>query len=183
MADLAPNPYDFLPPKPGFELTSDDVAEGGTIAEAHVFDGFGLTGGNASPHLRWSGAPEGTAGYVVTILDPDAPTGSGFWHWTVVNLPADVTELPTGAGSSDETLPGSGAFHVRSDYGPRAYGGPAPLAGPKRHRYIFTVHALDEPLDVAPDTAPAAVGFNLHFHTLARAQFTAECEAPQASGA
>lgn len=181
MADRAPNPYEnHLPPKPDFELTSDDVAEGGTIAEDHVFNGFGLTGGNTSPHLRWSGAPEGTAGYVVTVLDPDAPTGSGFWHWAVVNLPADVTELPKGAGSGDDTLPGKGGFHVRNDYGNRNYGGPAPLAAPKRHRYIFTVHAIDEPLEVDGDTSPAAVGFNLFFHTIGRAHLIAEYEVPDA---
>jgi Raf kinase inhibitor-like YbhB/YbcL family protein len=178
MAERAPNPYDFLPQQPTFRLTSDDIAEGGTIPEAHVFNGFGLTGGNTSPHLRWSGAPETTEAYVVTVLDPDAPTGSGFWHWAVVNLPADVSELPRGAGSGDDALPG-GAFHVRNDYGTRGYGGPAPLAAPKRHRYIFTVHAIDEPLEVDADTSPAAVGFNLFFHTIGRAQLIAEYEVPE----
>jgi Raf kinase inhibitor-like YbhB/YbcL family protein len=179
MAERAPNPYDFLPQQPTFRLTSDDIAEGGTIPEAHVFNGFGLTGGNTSPHLRWSGAPETTEAYVVTVLDPDAPTGSGFWHWAVVNLPADVSELPRGVGSGDDALPG-GAFHVRNDYGTRGYGGPAPLAAPKRHRYIFTVHAIDEPLEVDADTSPAAVGFNLFFHTIGRAQLIAEYEVPEA---
>lgn len=177
MADRAPNPYDYLPQKPSFELTSDDITHGGTMPEAHVFNGFGLAGGNASPHLRWSGAPEGTAGYVVTVLDPDAPTGSGFWHWTVVNLPADVTELPRDAGAGDDALPGG--FHVPSDYGARGYGGPAPLAAPKRHRYIFTVHAVDELLDVDANVTPAVVGFNLFFHTLGRAQLIAEYEVPE----
>ncbi|HEU5427776.1 MAG TPA: YbhB/YbcL family Raf kinase inhibitor-like protein [Actinocrinis sp.] len=176
MAERAPNPYDYLPQQPSFHLASDDIAEGGTIAETHVFNGFGLTGGNSSPHLRWYGAPDNTEGYVVTVLDPDAPTGSGFWHWVVVNLPAHVSELPQGAGSGDEKLPGG--FHVRNDYGTRGYGGPAPLAAPKRHRYIFTVHALDEPLEVDADTSPAAIGFNLFFHTIARAQLTAEYEVP-----
>jgi Raf kinase inhibitor-like YbhB/YbcL family protein len=179
MAERAPNPYDYLPAKPGFELTSDDIVEGGTIPEAHVFEGFGLTGGNTSPHLRWSGAPEGTRGYVVTVFDPDAPTGSGFWHWCVVNLAGDVTELPAGAGAGDASLPGSGAFHVRSDYGVRGYGGPAPLVAPKRHRYIFTVHAIDEPLAVTPDDGPPVVGFNLFFHTLGRAHLIAEYEIPE----
>jgi Raf kinase inhibitor-like YbhB/YbcL family protein len=177
MAERAPNPYDFLPQQPAFHLTSDDVTEGGTIPEAHVFDGFGLTGGNTSPHLRWYGAPDNTEGYVVTVLDPDAPTGSGFWHWVVVNLPAHVSELPQGAGAGDDKLPGG--FHVRNDYGTRGYGGPAPLAAPKRHRYIFTVHALDEPLEVDADTSPAAIGFNLFFHTIARAQLIAEYEVPE----
>ncbi|HXR69384.1 YbhB/YbcL family Raf kinase inhibitor-like protein [Actinocrinis sp.] len=176
MVERAPNPYDFLPQQPAFHLTSDDIAEGGTIAEAHVFNGFGLTGGNSSPHLRWYGAPDNTEGYVVTVLDPDAPTGSGFWHWVVVNLPAHVSELPQDAGSGDDKLPGG--FHVRNDYGTRRYDGPAPLAAPKRHRYIFTVHALDEPLEVDADASPAAIGFNLFFHTIARAQLIAEYEVP-----
>ena len=176
MADRAPNPYDHLPEKPGFELTSDDVAEGGTMAQAHIFNGFGLTGGNTSPQLRWSGAPEGTVAYVVTVLDPDAPTGSGFWHWNVVNIPAEVTELAQGAGAGDDALPGG--FHVRNDYGTRDYGGPAPLAAPKRHRYIFTVHALDAPLEVDADATPAVIGFNMFFHTLGRAHLIAEYEVP-----
>jgi len=164
MADRAPNPYDYLPEKPGFALTSDDVAEGGTIPQAHVFDGFGLTGGNTSPHLRWSGAPEGTVAYVVTVLDPDAPTGSGFWHWLLVNLPASVTELERGV----DPLP-DGAFCVRNDYGERNYGGSAPPPGDRPHRYVFAVHALDvDKLEVGPDASPAYVGFNLAFHTLAR---------------
>lgn len=179
MADRAPNPYDYLPQKPSFELTSDDLTEGETMSEAHVFDGFGLSGGNASPHLRWSGAPEGTVGYVVTAFDPDAPTASGFWHWVVANLPADVTELPRGAGSGDDALPGSGGFHVRNDVGVRGYGGPAPLAAPKRHRYIFTVHAIDERLEVDADATPAVVGFNLFFHTLGRAHLISEYEIPE----
>lgn len=177
MVERAPNPYDFLPQQPSFHVASDDIAEGATMAESHVFNGFGLTGGNTSPHLRWSGAPGNTAGYVVTVLDPDAPTGSGFWHWAVVNLPADTSELARGAGSGDDALPGG--FHVRNDYGTRAYGGPAPLAAPKRHRYIFTVHAIDEPLEVDADTTPAAVGFNLFFHTVARAHLIAEYEVPE----
>ena len=175
MANRAPNPFDFLPEVPAFELSSDDVAPGGVLAEAHVFNGFGFDGENRSPHLRWSGAPEGTQSFVVSIVDPDAPTGSGFWHWTVVNIPADVDELPAGSGEDDVSLP-DGAFHVRNDYSRHGYDGPAPAAGPVSHRYIFTVHAVDvESIDdVTQETSAAAVGFNLYFHTLARAQFIAE---------
>jgi len=174
MANPAPNPFDFLPEKPSFELTSDDVAAGAALPEAHVFNGFGFDGANRSPHLRWSGAPEGTRSFVVNVVDPDAPTGSGFWHWVAVNLPVTTTELPAGAGASDETLP-RGAFHVRNDYSRHGYDGPAPAAGPVSHRYIFTVHAVDvDALEVTSDTSAAAVGFNLYFHTLARAQFVAE---------
>src|SRR3954463_10389520 len=105
----AEDPYAKLPPVPSFTVTSDDVAHEQTLGDEHV-----AAKGNRSPHLSWSGAPEGTKSYVVTTYDPDAPTPSGFWHWVVVDIPADVTELPTGAGDSDDTLP-DGAFHVRND--------------------------------------------------------------------
>jgi hypothetical protein len=126
-------------------------------------------GQNLSPQLAWSGFPAETRSFAVTCYDPDAPTGSGFWHWVLVNVPASVTELPRGAGSTSSAgLPG--AFSVRNDYGESTYGGSAPPAGDRPHRYVFAVHALDvEKLDVTPDTSAAAVGFNLTFHTLARA--------------
>jgi Raf kinase inhibitor-like YbhB/YbcL family protein len=121
--------------------------------------------------LEWSGFPEGTASFVVTCFDPDAPIVSGFWHWVAVNIPASVTSLPTGAGASDESLPGA-AFHVRNDFGAAAYGGSAPPKGDMVHRYYFVVHAVDvETLDVS-GASPAVVGFNLAFHTLARAIIT-----------
>lgn len=132
------------------------------MAIRHAHGGAG--GQNLSPQLAWSGFPEDTASFTVTCLDPDAPTGSGFWHWSAVNLPASVTELPTGA-----SLPG-GAFCVRNDFGEREYGGPAPPPGDRPHRYVFAVHAVDVPaLEVTPDTTPTVVAFNLAFHTLARA--------------
>jgi len=160
----APDPYDILPPKPGFQLTSDDITDGQPLDKRFAHDSVG--GENVSPHLRWSGFPEPTRGFVVTCFDPDAPTGSGFWHWVLVGLPAGTTELPTGAGAPGELPPG--AFHVRNDYGPAAYGGAAPPAGDVTHRYVFTVHAVDAPLDLDPSVSPAVVGFNLAFHTLAR---------------
>ena len=101
--------------------------------------------------------------------DPDAPTPSGFWHWFVVDVPASVTELAGGVGASDETLP-DGAFHIRNDYGAKDWGGAAPPPGEPPHRYVFAVHALDvESLDVNDEITPAIAGFNLRFHTIARA--------------
>ncbi|NJC41566.1 hypothetical protein GGQ87_001824 [Brevundimonas alba] len=149
-----------------FTLSSNDITDGGVLPDAQV-----QAKGNTSPHLKWSGAPEGTKSYAVTCYDPDAPTGSGFWHWTVANIPADVTELSTGG-----PVP-SGAVEGRTDYGSPGFGGAAPPPGHGPHRYIFTVFAVDtEKLDVTPDNSGAVFGFNLHFHTLAKATITATYE-------
>lgn len=148
-----------------FTLTSAGFTDGGDLPDAQV-----QARGNLSPQLSWSGAPEGTKSFAVTCYDPDAPTGSGFWHWTVANLPADVTELAEGASSAG--LP-RGAVEGRTDFGEPGFGGAAPPPGHGPHRYIFTVFAVDtEKLDVTPGNSGAVFGFNLHFHTLAKASIT-----------
>ena len=159
---VAPNPYDLLPSVPSFTVTSEDVTDGQPLKDDQV-----AAKGNKSPQLSWSGAPEGTKSYTVTCFDPDAPTPSGFWHWVLVDLPADVTSLEAGAASCE--LPGK-AFHVRNDAGEAGFTGAAPPQGDQVHRYFFVVHAVgEETLGVDPSASPAVVSFNLAFKTLARA--------------
>ena len=159
---IAPNPYDYLPQTSSFEVTSDDVTDGQPLKDDQVADK-----GNTSPQLSWSGAPEGTKSYVVTCFDPDAPTPCGFWHWSLVDIPADVTSLDAGAAGGD--LPGK-AFHVRNDGGEAGFMGAAPPEGDHQHRYFFVVHAVGEDsLGVDADASNAVVSFNLAFKTLGRA--------------
>ena len=155
-----------------FRLWSNDMKEGGTLAQAQVFNGMGHSGGNKSPHLAWDGAPEGTKSFVVTCYDPDAPTGSGWWHWIVINLPASTKELPAGAGTTGGKLP-AGAVQMRNDYGTHEFGGAAPPPGPAHH-YIFTVFALKvEKLELDPPSSAALVGFMTNFNSLGKATLTA----------
>jgi hypothetical protein len=156
-----------------FKLTSPDVSNGGTIKAEQVFNSFGCTGSSISPELNWSGAPAATKSFAVTVYDPDAPTGSGFWHWLIANIPASTASLAKNAGDPKADLAPKGSVQSRTDFGTSGYGGPCPPKGDKPHRYIFTVFAVDtDKLDVTPETTGAVVGFNLHFHTLAKATFT-----------
>jgi Raf kinase inhibitor-like YbhB/YbcL family protein len=133
--------------------------------------GFGCSGNNHSPQLSWSGAPAGTRSFTVTCFDPDAPTGSGFWHWVVVNLPPSVTELPFDAGNPASGKLPAGALQLRNDAGTQGYAGACPPQGDHPHRYLFTVFAVGvDQLPVNADTSAAVVGFQLHFNTLEKAE-------------
>ena len=154
------------------KLVSHDLRDGEKLPHRQVFNGMGYDGENLSPHLAWDDVPAGTKSFVVTCYDPDAPTGSGWWHWIVANIPADTRELPTGAGSGLVGLP-AGALQTRTDFGKAGYGGAAPPKG-ETHRYIFTVLEMDvEIIDVDEGASGAMVGFNVHFHSLGSASITA----------
>ena len=143
------------------------------MPEASVLNGFGCTGGNRSPALAWKDAPAGTRSFAVTIYDPDAPTGSGWWHWGVFNLPASTSGLPAGAGDPAKPNLPAGAVQNRTDFGTSGYGGPCPPQGDKPHRYIVTVHALKvESLPLGADAGGAMLGFYLGANALAKASLT-----------
>jgi hypothetical protein len=157
----------------GFELMSPDLQEGGRLNMEQVFNGFGCTGGNISPALKWQGAPKGTKSFAVTAYDPDAPTGSGWWHWVIFNIPADQAGLPKNAGDPASGLAPAGSVQAKNDFGSPGYGGACPPQGHKPHRYIFTVYALDtDKLPLEANATAAMVGFNLNHHTLAKALIT-----------
>ncbi len=157
----------------GFTLTSPDIKPGGTLSDKYVLNDFGCTGQNISPALSWSGAPAGTKSFLLTIYDPDAPTGGGWWHWLMFNIPASVTSLPEGAG-----VPGkepAGAVQSVTDFGKPGFGGACPPKGDKPHRYVFTVYALKtDKLDLPAAAMPDAVGFTAHFAIIGKASFMAK---------
>ncbi|CAM4134148.1 YbhB/YbcL family Raf kinase inhibitor-like protein [Palleronia rufa] len=155
-----------------FTLDVPGIPAGGTIPERHVYDDWGCTGDNVSPALEWKDAPKGTKSFVVTVYDPDAPTGSGFWHWVVFDIPAHVTRIPEDAGNQGG-IP-DGAVQGRTDWGAPGYGGPVPPPGDAPHRYVFTVHALGvESLGLDDQASAAMVGFMTHQNSLGSATFEA----------
>lgn len=170
---VPPDPYSQLPAVPTFSLTSENMTDGAPLAGEHAArDASDTAEANISPQLSWSGFPEETQSFVVSCFDPDAPTPSGYWHWTIVDLPATCVSLAQGDGHSDLMLDGA-AFHVRSDGGAFGYEGAAPPKGDRAHRYVFAVHALDvDSLDLDPEDSPTKVAFTALFHTIARATLT-----------
>lgn len=163
-----PDPYTQLPATPVFRLASTAFEDHATLPSAQAF-----AADNLSPELSWDGAPEGTAAYVVSCYDPDAPTPSGFWHWFVAGLPASTTSLPTGAGSAGGDALPSGSVVLRNDFGSAEYGGAAPPPGDRPHRYIYAVHALDTAdVGIDADTSPAKASFLMLEHIVGRATLT-----------
>jgi Raf kinase inhibitor-like YbhB/YbcL family protein len=155
-----------------FTLTSSDFTQGGTLANAQVFNEFGCRGGNVSPALAWSGAPAGTKSFALLMHDPDAPTGSGWWHWLVYNITPGTTSLPAGAGDPRKCLMPAGAVQGRTDYGSVGYGGPCPPPG-KPHHYNFSLYALKvAKLEVPEGSSAALIAFNVRAQALAEARIT-----------
>ncbi|MDQ3100879.1 MAG: YbhB/YbcL family Raf kinase inhibitor-like protein [Bacteroidota bacterium] len=151
-----------------FTLSSSDL--GGQANDQQVFNAFGCSGKNISPQLAWRNPPEGTRSFAITMYDPDAPTGSGWWHWVVYDIPFSMKEIPAGAGSADGTGLPKGATQSITDFGMAGYGGPCPPPGHGPHQYVITIHALDvEKLEVPANASPALIGFNSNSHSLARA--------------
>lgn len=153
---------------------SPEIPDGGRFEHRHVLNGFGCEGGNQSPALEWSGVPAGTRSFAITCYDPDAPTGSGWWHWVMFDVPGTATRLDANAGDPASGKAPAGTKQSNTDFGNPGYGGPCPPPGHGPHRYVFTLHALKcDQLGIDPATSTAAfVGFNLHFNALATASFT-----------
>lgn len=155
-----------------FTLKSDHL--GGQLTDTQVFSGFGCNGKNISPHLKWINAPKTAKSYAVTVYDPDAPTGSGWWHWVIFNISSDINELQEDTGNLKKNLSPKGSVQSVTDFGGPGFGGACPPPGDKPHRYIFTVYALNvAKLDLDEKTQPAMVGFFLNQHVIAKASLIA----------
>jgi Raf kinase inhibitor-like YbhB/YbcL family protein len=156
-----------------FALSSPELADGQTMKDEQIYSGFGCRGGNISPALSWSNPPQATKSYAVTVYDPDAPTGSGWWHWVIFNIPAGVDGLVKNAGNPASGLAPQESVQSRTDFGVPGYGGACPPTGNSPHRYVFTVYALDvDRLDLNPEVTAALVGFTINQHLIAKDTIT-----------
>lgn len=157
-----------------FKLESAEIKPNGMIRNEQVFNGFGCTGGNISPALQWKNAPKGTRSFALLVHDPDAPTGgSGWWHWVVINLPAETASLALGAGNADGSALPVGAVQINTDFGGPGWGGPCPPVGDKPHRYHFSLHALKvDKLELPAGATAALAGFMVNANSLGKATLT-----------
>jgi len=156
----------------GFTLKSPDIS--GQLSQQQVFAGFGCNGENISPQLFWENTPEGTKSFAVTVYDPDAPTGAGWWHWLIFNIPSDVTSLELNAGDVESGLAPEGSVQSVTSFGQVGFGGACPPEGDPPHAYVFTVYALSvESLDLDANATPSLVGFYLNHNLLAKASLIA----------
>ena len=159
---------------PSFELTSQDIKPGSSIKIKHVFDGFGCVGDNLSPQLSWNNAPAETRSFAITAYDPDAPTGSGWWHWVVLNIPKNYTSLPQGFGTNNEFELSNSITQIKNDFSQHNFGGPCPPEKDKPHRYIFTIYALKkDQISLNKDATSALAGFMINANMIAKKSFTA----------
>jgi len=156
-----------------FTLTSEDIFHGKLMSKTHEYQGFGCVGKNLSPQLSWSGAPEGTEAFAVLVHDPDAPTGSGWWHWQIVNIPKTTTSIPAGAGDSASKRLPKQSIQIKNDYGVTGFGGACPPKGHGVHRYQFTIHALSKKLELPADASAALTGYMVKAHSLASSSIEA----------
>lgn len=171
-----PDPFEAASGIATFQVSSESFQDGQVLPRAQTSGVLGAGGEDESPQLSWSGAPEGTKGYAVTVFDPDAPSG-GYWHWAVANIPADITSLQAGAGSRDNTLLPPGAVQLKNDAGFSGFVGAAPPPGHGPHRYLLVVHALGtEQLDAASSDSAASIVSKLADRTLGRARLTGTFE-------
>lgn len=150
-----------------FTLSSSDIGHGEFMTKSQVYQGFGCSGSNTSPQLSWSGAPKGTQAYAVMAYDPDAPTGSGWWHWQIVNIPLSVTSLNAGAGDVSQKGAPAGSRQISNDFGVKGFGGACPPEGHGAHRYQFTVYALAKKLALPDDPSGALTGYMVKANSLA----------------
>ena len=159
---------------PTFDFGSSDIKSGSFIKVKHVFDGFGCVGDNVSPQLFWKNAPKETKSFAITVYDPDAPTGSGWWHWVVLNIPADQTSLAQGFGNHNSFSLANNITQIKNDYGTYSFGGPCPPESDEPHRYIFTIHALKlDRIDISENSSAALAGFMINANTIAKKSFVA----------